>query len=421
VDYAVEILPPGLRVIHVPMKGTRSVTIAVFVGVGSRHESDGNAGISHLTEHMLFKGTSTRPQRGAISAAIDGIGGIQNASTDKETTVYWVKVSADQVALGMDVLADMIRRSLIRSRDVRVETNVILEELSMAADDPQDWVHVLADEVMWPDQPLGREIAGTRESVGATRRRDVMTHLANYYGSNNTVVSIAGGISRRAALNLTTQVFDGWQPVEAPVPVPAATAVHSGDRFRGAEKPTEQINLCLVYPGMARRHPDRWALDLLLTILGGGGSSRLFQSLRERAGLVYETHAYSVHYTDAGSVVLFFGTDPSKLDRALDGMVREVQRVRRSGVSSEELDRAKRYYAGRMWLGMEDSSSVASWFGGQESLHHEVVSPAQAIEAVKMVSQADVKRIARLYLDPSLARIAAVGPGAEPRLLERIA
>jgi predicted Zn-dependent peptidase len=421
VDYAVEILPPGLRLVHAQMKGTRSVTIAVFVAVGSRHESDRNAGISHLTEHMLFKGTSTRPQRGAISAAIDGVGGIQNASTDKETTVYWVKVAADQVDLGMDVLADMIRRSLIRSGDVRVETNVILEELSMAADDPQDWVHVLADEVMWPDQPLGREIAGTRESVAGIRRGHVMTHLGSYYGANNTVVSIAGGIDRRTARKLTAECFDGWQPVGAPAPLAAATVVHDGDHFRGAEKPTEQINLCLVYPGMARRHPDRWALDILLTILGGGGSSRLFQSLRERAGLVYETHAYSVHYTDAGSVVLFFGTDPLKLDRALDGMVREVSRVRRRGVSDEELNRAKRYYAGRMWLGMEDSSSVASWFGAQESLHHEVLSPAQAVEAVELVTRDDVKRIARLYLDPSLARIAAVGPGADPRLLERIA
>jgi predicted Zn-dependent peptidase len=403
------------------MNGTRSVTIAVFVGVGSRHEPEQLAGISHLTEHMLFKGTSTRPKRGAIAEAVDGIGGVQNASTDKETTVYWVKVAADNVELGMDVLADMIRRSLIRARDVRVETDVILEELSMAADDPQDWVHVLADEVMWPGQSLGREIAGTRQSVSQIRRRHVLAHMGSYYGANDAVVSIAGGIDRRRALKLSARYFEGWDAVSAPAALPANAPLHTDERFRGSEKPTEQINVCLVYPGMARRHPDRWALDVLLTILGGGGSSRLFQTLREKSGLVYEVQAYSVHYTDAGSVVLFFGTDSSKLDRALEGVVGEVRRLRRTGVSREELERAKRYYAGRMWLGMEDSSSVASWFGAQEILHHELLSPAQAIQAMEKVTLEDVRRVAGSYLDPGLARLAAVGPGADPRLLDCIA
>jgi predicted Zn-dependent peptidase len=369
---------------------------------------------------MLFKGTEQRPKPGAIAAAIDGVGGLQNASTDKENTVYWVKTAAEHAELGVELLSDMIRHSLLRPRDLTTEKSVILEELSMAADDPQDWIHVLTDEVLWPGQPLGREIAGTEASVVSLTRAAVRRHLATYYGPNNTVVSVAGGIDSNAARTLVERYFSDWPQVIAPAP-PAASVPPAGETWRGMERPTEQVNLCLAFPAVARRHPDRWAIDVMLTVLGGGGSSRLFQSLRERAGLAYETHAYSIHYVDTGAIVLYIGTDPTKVDRAVDGMVRELDRMRRRGITADELERAKRYYAGRLWLGMEDSSNVASWFGGQEILHHEVVTPAGAIAAIRAVTLEDVRRVARTYLRPESARLAAVGPRVDPALLERVA
>lgn len=398
------------------MPGTHSVSIALFLGVGSRYEEEEVAGVSHLTEHMLFKGTVTRPKPGAISATIDGIGGLQNASTDKETTVYWVKLAGEHAGLGIEVLADMVRNSLVRPNDVRTEKSVIVEELGALADEPQDWVHVLSDEAIWSGQPLGREIAGTQESVTRLQRRHVRRHLETYYGPNNAVLSVAGGITHTDTERLARECFDGWAPVRAPAPVAASIPLNT-ERFRGQQRITEQVNLCLTFPGIARRDPDRWALDVLMTVLGGGGSSRLFQALREKQGLAYETHAYSAHYTDTGSIVLYIGTDPTKVHRALDGMVREVRRLVRRGITADELERAKRYYAGRLWLGMEDSSNVASWFGGQEILHHEVVTPSEAIGAVQAVSCADVQRVARAYLRLDVARLAAVGPGSERSLL----
>jgi predicted Zn-dependent peptidase len=420
VEHTIALLEGGLRFVHAPMPGTGSVSIAVFMGVGSRYENDSVAGISHLVEHMLFKGTEQRPKPGAIAAAIDGVGGLQNASTDKENTVYWVKMAAEHAELGVELLSDMIRRSLLRPRDLTTEKSVILEELSMAADDPQDWIHVLTDEVLWPDQPLGREIAGTEASVVSLTRSAVRRHLATYYGPNNAVVSVAGGIDSNAARTLVERYLSDWPQVIAPAP-PAASVPPVGEMWRGMERPTEQVNLCLAFPAVARRHPDRWAIDVMLTVLGGGGSSRLFQSLRERAGLAYETHAYSIHYVDTGAIVLYIGTDPTKVDRAVDGMVRELDRMRRRGITADELERAKRYYAGRLWLGMEDSSNVASWFGGQEILHHEVVTPAGAIAAIRAVTLEDVRRVARTYLRPESARLAAVGPRVDPALLERVA
>jgi predicted Zn-dependent peptidase len=402
------------------MPGTGSVSVAVFIGVGSRHEDERAAGISHLLEHMLFKGTERRPKPGAISATIDGVGGMQNASTDKENTVYWVKVAAEHAELAVELLADMLRCSLLRPRDLKTEKSVILEELSMAADDPQDWVHVLTDEVLWQQQPLGREIAGTETSVLALTRSALRRHLATYYGPNNAVISVAGGIGYTEAEALIRRHFSDWAEVPAPAPS-AASIVPGGETFRGMERPTEQVNLCLAFPAVARRHPDRWAIDVMLTILGGGASSRLFQSLRERTGLAYETHAYSVHYVDTGAIVLYIGTDPSKIDRAVDGMARELDRLRKRGVTADELERAKNYYAGRLWLGMEDSSSVASWFGGQEILHHEVVTPADAIEKVRAVTLDDVRRVARAYMVADSARLAMVGPGVDPALLRRVA
>jgi predicted Zn-dependent peptidase len=402
------------------MPGTGSVSIAVFMGVGSRYENDKVAGISHLVEHMLFKGTERRPKRGAISAAIDGVGGMQNASTDKENTVYWVKMAAEHAELGVELLSDMIRHSLLRPGDLTTEKSVILEELSMAADDPQDWVHVLTDEVLWPGQPLGREIAGTETSVLALTRVAVRRHMAAYYGPNNTVISMAGGVGYDAARVLVEKYFSDWPQVPAPGPL-AASVPPGGETWRGMERPTEQVNLCLAFPAVARRHPDRWAFDVMLTVLGGGGSSRLFQSLRERSGLAYETHAYSIHYVDTGAIVLYIGTDPTKVDRAVDGMVHELDRMRRRGITADELERAKSYYAGRLWLGMEDSSNVASWFGGQEILHHEVVTPADAIASIRAVTLDDVRRVARMYLRPETARLAAVGPRVDPELLRRVA
>lgn len=412
-------LENGLRIVHIPMPVMRSVTLAIFVGVGSRHESAQQAGIAHLIEHMLFKGTARRPRAADISETLDSVGGILNASTDKEVTLYWAKVAREHLPLAVDLLADMLRCSRLTPTDLTKEKSVVLEELNMLTDDPQEWVHVLADEALWPRQGAGREVAGTRASVQALRRRDLVAHLNRYYGANNAVISLAGGVDLEEALRVIREYFGDWTQAAPEAPAPAYIP-DGAPRLRMDHKPTEQVNLCLAFPGFSRYHPDRWALDVLCTILGGGTSSRLFLRLRERLGLAYDIHAYSTHLSDTGSIVVYAGVDRQKTEPALGAIFQEVDRLQRRRVSDDELRKAKQYLRGRLWLGLEDTYAVAHWFGAQEILEHDVVTPAEAADATDAVSAADLLRVARTYLQPELSRLAAVGPVSDLALEARL-
>jgi predicted Zn-dependent peptidase len=409
------VLSNGLRLVVVPMPWLRSVSIAVFVNVGSRYESERTAGISHLTEHMMFKGTRARPKSTNITGELESVGGILNASTDKEITLYWAKAASEHLALSLDVISDMLRESLIRSFDVARERGVIAEELRMIADDPQDWVYVLADEALWPGHPYGREIAGSQETVAAFRRRHVREHIGRYYGPNNAVIAVAGGIDVGEVQNLVERHFSDWQPV-APIPPEPAPAFGSGGEWLLEDKKFEQLNVCLAFPGVSRNHPDRPALEVLTTVLGGGASSRLFEQLRERRGLVYDVGASSAHFRDTGSVIVSFGTEPQKGAEALECCVAEIDRLERRLVLDRELQKAKQLFSGRLWLALEDSNAVAGWFGSQEALQERVVMPEEAIAAVDGVDADDVRRVVRAYLRPDFMRLAAVGP---TRLLTR--
>jgi len=402
-------LPNGLRVVHVPMPAMGSVTVAVFVGLGSRYEPSGEAGSSHLIEHMLFKGTERRRSAAEISATLESVGGILNASTDKEATVYWAKVASEHLELAVDLLADMLRNSRLSPAEVAKERRVILEELNMLHDDPQDWVHVLADELLWPDHPVGREVAGTRETVASIPRKTLRTYLDAYYGPNNAVVCVAGGVRPDEAVSLISAKFGDWSPVPAPPPAETPETM-PGQRTRIEQKDTEQVNICISYLGTSRANPDRWALDVLCTALGGSSSSRLFVHLRERLGLAYDVQAYANSLSDTGSITVYAGTEQAKAERVIEAILNQVDRLRQRSISAAELHKVKQYLRGRLWLGLEDSSAVASWFGGHELLQGEVITPEHVADALDAVTVADVRRAARIYLAPEDARLAAVGP-----------
>jgi predicted Zn-dependent peptidase len=305
----------------------------------------------------------------------------------------------------------MLQNSRLRPSDLAREKNIVAEELSMLADDPQDWVHVLTDEVMWPNQPLGREVAGTKESVAGLTRRTLTRFLQRYYGANNAVICVAGGIGLDETVELVEGYFSGWARVTPPQPE-HATSPGSGPRLRVEPRANEHVNVCVGYPGIPREHSDRWALDVLCTILGGGTSSRLFVELRERLGLVYDVHMYTGHFSETGSIVIYAGMDPAQTLRGLGAIRREVDRVRTRGITADELRRTQQFFRGRLALGLEDTHSVASWFGSQEMLQHEVITPEQAAAAVDAVSVADIRRVARAYLRPEELRLIAVGPEA---------
>jgi predicted Zn-dependent peptidase len=282
----------------------------------------------------------------------------------------------------------------------------------MLLDDPQDWVHVLADEVMWPRQPIGREIAGTRESVRDIERSDLRRYLDLYYGANNAVVSVAGGVDLGSVTELAEQSFGEWATVAAPAPQPA-TVAEAAPRRQLRWRNAEQVNLCLGFPGASRASDERWPLAILTDVLGGGPSSRLFLRLRERLGLAYDVQAYSAHFSDTGSVTICAGVDPANVDRVLDSIQLEIDRLQTRRVPPGEMRRVKQGFRGRLWLGLEDTHSVAGWFGVQEVLDETAVLPEDVAHVVDDVSTDDILRVARTYLRPERSRLTAVGPLSE--------
>lgn len=403
------VLENGLRVIVVPMPHVRSLTITAAVGVGSRYESDRIAGISHLLEHMLFKGTERRPSAARLSDEVESLGGVMNASTDKEMTVFWIKIPVERATQGMDLIADVVMHSRLRPQDVAREKAVVQEELRMLQDDPQEMSGVLADAVLWPFQPAGREVAGTSESVAGLRPRDLRAHMGKFYGANNAVVSVAGGLSAHDAVRLVQEALGRWELVEAPRPLPAAF-VRDAPRVMLDYRPILQTHVSLTFPAIPRDHPDRYAVDVLSTILGGGTSSRLFVQLRERLALVYDVGVYPTYLTDTGALTVFAAMDGAKVTGAIERIFGEIERLQARRVNRSELERAQNSMRGRLWLGLEDTYSVASWYGVQDLLRDALVTPGEAADAIGRVTAGDILRAARLYLDPAEARVTAVGP-----------
>jgi predicted Zn-dependent peptidase len=403
-------LSNGLRVIAAPMPAMRSATAAVFVGSGSRAESDKEAGVAHLIEHMLFKGTIRRPNSQAISETLERVGGMINASTDKEATVYWTKVASEHLELAIDLLSDMLQHSRLARKEIEKERTVIVEELGMSMDDPQDWVHGLIDELMWPGHPLGRDVGGTKESVRGLTRKQVRQFLTSHYGSTNALLVVAGGLKVDEVRVLAESYFGGWTPVE---PDPLQPAPDFGpQRTRIEIRGTEQVHMCVGFPGVSRYDPDRYSLDLLTTILGGSTTSRLFLEVRERLALAYDIHVYSNKLADTGSVVIYAGVEPARAGEATEAILHEIDRLRRRIVPSHELEKTLSYVKGRLYLGLEDTHAVASWLGSQELMMDCIESPEEVIAAIEAVSPRAIRDVANRLFDRSQARVACIGPDA---------
>ncbi len=404
-------LDNGLRVVSCEMPHTRSVTISVFVGVGSRYESDDEAGVSHFIEHMAFKGTRRRPNPLDISAEIEGAGGVINAATEHELTVYWCKIAQPHFEGGMDLLFDMLRNSLCRAEDVEKERHVIHEELAMMDDYPASRVDSLIDEMLWPNHPLGREIGGSRDSVNGITRAMMLDHMAEHYTPSNVVVSVAGGVSHERVAGLADELSRGWRngaPRTEPAPV---GPVQDVSQLRLEYRRTEQLHLSIALPGVAldAPMPDIYALDLLSVILGEGMSSRLFTELREKRGIAYDVHSGVSHFRDAGAFVISAGVDARSAYEAVPAILEQVADVRES-VAESEVERAKRLVAGRLMLRMEDTRAVSSWMGSQEMARGEMLSVDDVVSHVNAVNEADMRRVAADLLITDRLNLAVVGP-----------
>ena len=405
----------GLRVVTQALPGARSASVVLLVPVGSRHEDDAHAGLSHLLEHLVFKGTRAHPEAGLLSQRVEGIGGSVNASTDRELTVYSAKVPAEQVRVALEAVSELALRPLLRRRDLGAEKPVIVDEIRMYVDSPSDHIFTLFDELLYAGHPLGREIAGTVGSVRRATHQAVVDHWRASYRARGMVLAVAGAIDHDAMVRASA----GWKPegpddgvVDATAPTHAATPPTPAEpgSLRVSYRRLSQGNLCLGMPGVARHHPDRWALDLLGAILGDGMGSRLFLDLRERRSLVYDISTFSASYADVGSFGVHAGFDPEDAERVVGAIVDQLDRICTDRVTDAELGRARAYTRGRLELRMEDSGAVAGWIGTGEALLPRILTVDEVIQRLEAVTVDDLLEVARRYLDPRGARLAVLGP-----------
>lgn len=406
------LLPGGLRVITEQMAGARSASIGVWVNVGSRDETPTLHGCSHFLEHLLFKGTRERSALD-ISVALDAVGGEFNAFTAKEYTCFHARVLDEDLPLAVDVLGDMITNSLITTDDVEAERDVILDEIAMHDDDPDDVVHNLFAHQAFGDSPLGRPIAGTVDSITSMTRQQVARFYRRHYRADNIVISVAGNLDHAKVVRDVRRAFgrqgflDGASEPVAHRNTTKARAVSPGESH--TTRPFEQVNVVLGMKGLTRTDERRYALGVLNTALGGGTSSRLFQEVREHRGLAYSVYSFASHHADAGLVGVSVGCLPGKLDDVLATVRAELAKVAAEGITADELERGKGQLRGGLVLGLEDSGSRMSRIGKAELVYDEFLSIDDVIERINAVTLEEVRSVAAaLFAQPEI--LAIVGP-----------
>ncbi len=400
------------------MPHTRSVSICFFIGVGSRYETEAQAGISHFIEHLCFKGTPKRATAHAISAAIEGVGGMLNGGTDKELTIYWCKVAQPHFSLALDVLVDMLLHSKFDPVDIERERQVIIEEINMSKDSPSQQVNMLIDELLWPNHPLGRDIAGSKESMSAITKDMMFNYLQGQYLPDNTVVTIAGNIQHQEAVATVSQAVANWTN-QQPHSGYLAHKEQPNPRLKVERRDTEQAHLCLALPGLPLLHPQRFTLDLLNVILGEGMSSRLFTEIRDKLGLAYSIHSYVDHCLDSGSVTVYAGVEPKNLSTVIKAILEQLSQLKEP-IPESELSKAKELAKGRLLLRMEDTRSVAGWLGGQEILTERILTVDQVVSIIDAITDDELEHLAQELLVGDHLRLAVVGPITEDEPLEEL-
>jgi predicted Zn-dependent peptidase len=395
------------------MPGVRSASVGVWVGVGSRDEAPTLSGVSHFLEHVLFKGTSSRSAL-EISVELDEVGGELNAFTAKEYTCFHARVLDEDLPLAVDVLGDIVTSSTLTAADVEAEREVILDEIAMHDDDPDDVVSNLYAQAAWGSSPLGRPIAGTVQTIKALSREQVRRYYRSRYTASNMVVAVAGNVDHASVVRLVRRAFARSDfladRTALPAPVRRARAVRRMTPAEVVERhPFEQATLVLGVNGMVRTDDRRYALGVLNAALGGGTSSRLFQEVRERRGLAYSVYSYAAHYSDAGTLGVSVGCLPSKVSDVLAVVRAELQRLANDGISAEELRRGQGQLRGDVVLSLEDSGSRMSRLAKAELLYDELPSIEDVLDRIAAVRLEDVNALARALLGQRQT-VAVVGP-----------
>ncbi len=416
-DYRVSKLSNRLQVLTVPMKERESAAVAIWVRVGGRFEPKRLSGISHFLEHMLFKGTRRRTSQ-QIKREVEGVGGALNAFTGEEATCYFAKLLAGHFPTAFDVLSDMVKEASLETKELERERTVILEEIKMYRDQPAQFVQELMGELLWPNQPLGRCLAGTPESIAGLRRKEMAEYKERYYQPQNILVSVSGAVSHEAVEELSEKYFSSEEPGEHSR-FERANVKQRKSRFRFVEKETEQTHLVIGFHGVSKEDPRRFPLGILNVILGGNMSSRLFEEVREKRGLAYEIRSGVGHYQDTGSVSISAGVENRKARTAIQVILRELGKVAKKPVSKDELRRAKEYFMAQFLMGLEDTLDHLLWVG-EKLLYGETVLTRQEIaREIEKVTREEVEHVAKETFQTGRANLTLIGPLKE-REQERI-
>mgnify|MGYP001156808453 CR=1 FL=1 len=405
--YEQTVLNNGLRVITAPIRNAYSVSISFLVGAGSRNENNELAGGNHFLEHLLFKGTRNWPSAQIISEAIEGVGGVMNASTDKEMTVYWSKIAQPHFNTAFDVLTDMFINPLLDESEMNKEREVINEELRMTNDYPSYQVELLIDEMLWPGQPMGRDVGGTLESVSQIKRNDLVDLMSSHYTPNNVVIAVAGNVDHSRIVNNLLETTKEWLPRSSPKYEAAIMGQHS--KVSVQYRKSEQAHICVGLPSHPLGHPDHYAMNIVNIIFGEGMSSRLFMEVREKRGLAYDVHSGLSEFSDSGAFVIYCGSAPNRSTESLHVILGELNRLL-DGFSEEEICKAKEYWKGRLMLRLENTQNVSMWYGAQELLLNKISEVEETAATIDSIDVEDINRVARELVMKKNVNLAVVGP-----------
>ena len=403
-----DILESGLRIVSQQLPNSESVSILISVQAGSRNEQKGQYGVAHFAEHMLFKGTGKRPSPLLVSSPIESTGGFLNASTGYESTNYWCKVPENHFRTGIEILQDMMQNSLLNEEEINSERRVIIEEIKTIEDYPDSKTALNLDKLMWPDSALGRDIAGSVQSVENINQETIRAFLDDFYLPTNTVISIAGNVDHDKSIQSIDQLFLTHPFPGSQLKISPIENVQNSVKLDLEKRAIEQIHIHLGYPGVSITHPDRYALDLLNVILGDGMSSRLFQEIRERLGLVYDIESEITHLQDVGDLRITLAVDKNRYIDAIKAILTEVENLK-TGLEGSEVVRAKQILKGRMRLRMDDSQAVAAWNAHQDLFNKPIECESVIREHIDRNDIPKLQKAAFQYLDVSKLNIAIVG------------
>jgi predicted Zn-dependent peptidase len=399
----------GLRVLTAPLDHAQSVACFVMLAAGSRYERAENRGIAHFAEHMFFKGTERRPSSRDLTSLVDGIGGEFNAFTSKEYTGYYVRCAGADRNTALDVLLDMLRHSKFDPEEIDREKGVILEEMNMYMDTPRDHIGAVYENLMFGDNPLGWEVLGTKETIKDSTRETFMSYLDEWYTADRMVIGVSGMVGKDLDAMLEELLGD-MKPNGSNKPAAAELDRPTGPRVSVFHKDADQAHLILGVPSFPIDHPDRYALQMLSAVLGGGMSSRLFIEVRERRGLAYYVHGINHSYTDAGSLFAQAGVDLKRIDEAITVIVEQFKRMADERVPDDEFEKVRSMVKGRFVLRTENPQGLIMYGLNREVLEGEALEPAELLKKIDAVKAEDVQRVAKNLIADDKLHLAVIGP-----------